>query len=85
MIGGSDAYGSIFNRYTQNIKLAGSVAFEIDQTLYNIDHRVPYGHSIFVRKDGTYLLEFVAFSQDPCQFTIFVNNEHLQQTCITTK
>ena len=82
MLSGSDAYGSIYNRDTQNVKIAGAVTFEYDQTLYNVEHRTPNGHSIFVRKDGTYLIEFVAFSQDPCQFTFFLNNVHLQQTCI---
>lgn len=72
MIGGSDAYGSYFNGTLQALVSAGSIFFNTENIILNINHLTDSAE-INVRKDGVYLVEFTAQPNQPAQFTFFIN------------
>lgn len=79
MIGGSSAYGSFFSRNVQVINPAEPVVFETKHVSLNIDHEAG-SSSVYVRASGLYQAIFAIETDEPCQFTYYVNDLELKYT-----
>lgn len=73
MIGGSDAYISVYGVEEQVITSAGAVQFNYQQVSKNVLHNTN-GYGSYLRKAGVYCAEFVSYCQDPCQFMYHINS-----------
>ena len=72
-IQGAIAYGSFYSTEPETIALGGHVHFNLDQNIRNIIHD-PIDRSLFtMQKDGVYYFSFVICTDQPAQFTMFVN------------
>ena len=83
MVAGSSAYLTALNDQPQIISPTHSAKFNTTLLNYNID-RYPTGASVFPREDGVYILFFITNTDSASQFTIFINNQIMTNTCVGT-
>jgi len=72
MIAGSDAFASVYSTRQQFLNLADPVIFDFNQSVLNVDH-ILGTPNVVVRRDGVYLCIFAIQTDEPCQFSMFVN------------
>ena len=72
MVGGSDAHGCFYSTQAQSINPAEPIVFQQTQYAFNID-KGANGNTLYVRRDGVYLISLHITPDTTCQFTPFVN------------
>lgn len=79
MAAGSDCYGTFYGNTSQNIPLGSQVNFGLKQTCLNVDH-TEGDPTVYVRKSGYFLAMFTITTNEPSQFTFFVNAHPITYT-----
>jgi hypothetical protein len=83
MVGGSDAYGSVYVTAQQSVAVSAPVLFDSHNLLHNISHVLNSG-AVTIGKDGVYCLTFLVGTTNTAQFTVFVNGAAVLSTTAGT-
>ena len=74
MINGSDAYGSFESHCMQTVKPNECIKLEKKVNALNLKLK-SNSHGVKVLRDGVYMFNFTALFDQPCQITMFVNDD----------